>query len=103
MQPQPRQNHASSGPVHQYVHLNFRPQDNDPAGYKSKKALDAKDSLGITALDFPRYSPDLNPMDFFLWEEVERRMTKSAQRGPDRQLENPCIHGRIVSQTLHTT
>lgn len=81
----------------------FRSEDNDPSGYKSKKALDAKDSLGITALDFPRYSPDLNPMDFFLWEEVERRMAKSAPPAPDRQMENPCIHGRIVSQTLNTT
>ena len=50
--------------------------------------MEVKDGLGITALDFPRYSPDLNPMDFFLWEEVERRMAKNAPPGPERQMEN---------------
>ena len=49
-------------------------EDNDPVGYKSTKALEAKDELSITAIQYPRYSPDLNPMDFFLWAEVERRM-----------------------------
>ena len=49
-------------------------EDNDPTGYKSKKALQAKKDVHITCLNFPRYSPDLNPLDFFLWHEVERRM-----------------------------
>ena len=45
-------------------------EDNDPTGYKSKKAVDEKRKLSIKAVQFPRYSPDLNPLDFFLWNEV---------------------------------
>lgn len=49
-------------------------EDNDPTGYKSNTALGAKRALGIVAVPFPRYSPDLNPLDYFLWAEVNRRM-----------------------------
>ena len=52
-------------------------EDNDPTGYKSGKAKAAKKDLNIHALDYPRHSPDLNPMDFFVWSEVERRMAKN--------------------------
>ena len=58
-------------------------EDNDPSGYKSGKGLAAKAELGITTLEFPRYSPDLNPMDFFLWSEVERRMARNAPSGQE--------------------
>ena len=40
--------------------------DNDPTGYKSNKALEAKRKLGIQATRFPKYSPDLNPLDFYV-------------------------------------
>jgi hypothetical protein len=49
-------------------------EDNDPSGYKSNKAIAAKKELGIRPVDFPPYSPDLQPLDFFLWAEVMRRM-----------------------------
>lgn len=49
-------------------------EDNDPAGYKSGKAMKAKRDLHIKALAFPKYSPDLNPLDFAIWSEVGRRM-----------------------------
>jgi hypothetical protein len=55
-------------------------EDNDPVGYKSGKAVIAKGALNITAIQFPRYSPDLNPMDYFLWQEVEKRMAKNAPK-----------------------
>lgn len=51
-------------------------EDNDPTGYKSKVAVDAKNDLGIQPMKFPTYSPDLNPLDFSLWEEVGARMAK---------------------------
>ena len=51
-------------------------EDNDPTGYKSNKAMEAKAALNIKPWKFPRYSPDLNPLDFFLWHEVERRMAE---------------------------
>ena len=36
--------------------------------------------LKINPIKFPKYSPDLNPLDFFLWAEVNRRMAE--QRPP---------------------
>ena len=54
-------------------------EDNDPTGYKSGPALEAKASLKIHPMEFPRYSPDLNPLDFALWNEVERRMSEQEQ------------------------
>ena len=51
-------------------------EDNDPVGYKSRKAEKAKKECKITPVSLLRYSPDLNPLDYFLWSEVERRMAK---------------------------
>ena len=56
-------------------------EDNDPTGYKSNKAIAVKSELGITGIQFPTYSPDLNPMDYFLWAEVEKRMAANAPAG----------------------
>ena len=56
-------------------------EDNDPTGYKSHKAVAAKANLGVEAMTFPRYSPDLNPLDYFLWHEVEERMAKNSPGG----------------------
>lgn len=49
-------------------------EDNDPTGYKSNAAIDAKKELKIKPIPYPRYSPDLNPLDYYLWNEVQRRM-----------------------------
>ena len=49
-------------------------EDNDPTGYKSSLGKKAKASLGIEAVPMPAYSPDLNQLEFSLWEEVQRRM-----------------------------
>jgi hypothetical protein len=56
-------------------------EDNDATGYKSNKGKAAKQELKIRPLKFPRYSPDLNPLDFALWSEVERRMGKHKVSG----------------------
>ena len=58
-------------------------EDNEPMGYKSRKAIEATDELSTKAIQYPRYSPDLNPMDFFLWAEVERRMF--AAKAPSKE------------------
>ena len=55
-------------------------EDNDPTGYKSRKAMDAKAALGITAVPMPAYSPDMNPLDFSLWAEIEKRMIANAPK-----------------------
>ena len=49
-------------------------EDNDPTGYKSKPAILAKRKLGIHPIQWPTYSPELMPLDYFLWKDIERRM-----------------------------
>ena len=53
-------------------------EDNDPTGYKSNKAKAAKRALKIEAVPSPVSSPDLNPLDFSLWEEISKRMVLNA-------------------------
>ena len=62
-------------------------EDNDPTGYKSTKATLAKRELGWKVLSLPRYSPDLNPLDFFLWTDIEKRMELSAPKARKETLE----------------
>ena len=49
-------------------------EDNDPTGFKAAVSIAAKKELKIKPIKFPTYSPDLNPCDYALWQEVERRM-----------------------------
>ena len=58
-------------------------EDDDPTGYKSKEATHAKAALNIAPIEFPTYSPDLNPCDYALWDEIERRMAEEA--APQRE------------------
>lgn len=56
-------------------------EDNDPSGFKSGKGQAAKKAVGIRAVPFPKYSPDLNPLDFHVWHAVEERVMKKL-KGP---------------------
>ena len=49
-------------------------EDNDPIGYKSNAAKSAKAACGIKAHAFQLHSPDINPLDLSIWNEIERRM-----------------------------
>ena len=51
-------------------------EDNDPAGYKSNLAKAAKKKVGIKSMSLPPYSPDLNPLDYSIWENISSRMMK---------------------------
>ena len=42
--------------------------------YKSNAGLAAKDNVRISALQFPKRSPDLNPLGYGFRAEVNRRM-----------------------------
>ena len=61
-------------------------EDNDPTGYKSRKAINAKKALGFRVVSLPPYSPDLNPCDFFLWDSIEQRMARSAPKNAKESL-----------------
>ena len=36
--------------------------------------MDAKNALEIRPVALPTYSPDINPCDYALWDEVQRRV-----------------------------
>jgi hypothetical protein len=58
-------------------------EDNDPTGYKSNKGKVAKEELKIDPIKFPKYSPDLNLLDFYVWSEIERRALLSKAASVD--------------------
>ena len=58
-------------------------EDNDPAGYKSGKAVSEKKRLRVRATPWPKYSPDLRPLDFSLWGAIVRRMAAKAPAEPE--------------------
>ena len=61
-------------------------EDNDPAGYKSGKGKDAKRKHTMRTLDQPPYSPDLNPLDFCIWDKIAKdalELWTSATSAPD--------------------
>ena len=49
-------------------------EDNDPAGYKSRKGMDAKRRAKLASLNLPKRSPDCNPLDYSLWRAINNRM-----------------------------
>ncbi|CAE8639158.1 unnamed protein product, partial [Polarella glacialis] len=51
-------------------------EDNDPSGYKSTLAIATKLEHKINVLELPRRSPDLNPLDYGFWAELNKRMRK---------------------------
>ena len=74
-------------------------EDNDPTGYKSGKGMEAKRKSGIRTLDLPHRSPDLNPLDFNLWAEVNKRMRKQEKNWPKTKTET---RGAYVARLRRT-
>ena len=72
------------GPIQQAL-ARYRPdksvwrivEDNDPVGFKSGKAEEAKKNLKMLPVEWPKYSPDLMPLDFSLWTTIEKRALAS--------------------------
>ena len=55
-------------------------EGNDPAGFQSKMAIRRKKELGLTPIGMPKRSPDLQPMDYSIWSEINSAMRKSESR-----------------------
>ena len=75
-------------------------EDNDPVGYKSSKAIAAKQHLNIKTITWPRYSPDLMPLDFSLWTDINRRMQKNAPLGRESAV---AFKARLRRMALRTS
>jgi hypothetical protein len=62
-------------------------EDNDPAGYKSRKAINAKKKLRIRTMSVPKHSPDLNVLDYRIWADINRRMRRQEKSWPKSKME----------------
>ena len=58
-------------------------EDGDPKGYQSGKGHDAKASQKIQSWKLPPRSPEWMPLDYCLWEEIERRMFETVVKGTE--------------------
>ena len=75
-------------------------EDNDPAGYKSQLAKDAKAEMGVTVLELPKRSPALNPLDFAFWTEVNARLRKQEEKFGDGYKETQCHFAKRLRRTV---
>ena len=57
-------------------------EDNHPAGYKLRAGLKAKAAVGITTLNLPKRSPDLNVLDDSLWSQINTQMREAEAKRP---------------------
>ncbi len=74
-------------------------EDNDPSGYKSTKGKDAKAAAGIQELSLPKRSPDLNPLDFSLWAQVNKLMRQQEQSWPKSKRETRAAYAARLRST----
>ncbi len=63
-------------------------EDNDPAGLKAKKGIAAKVKGHIHPINFPMRTPDLNPLDYGFWAEVNRRMRRQERSWRKSKIES---------------
>ena len=64
-------------------------EDNDPSGYQCGKAKKAKaENTKLEVFNIPFRSPDLNVMDYYVWDAVERRLREAELRMPDKKHES---------------
>ena len=56
-------------------------EDGDRKGYQTKKCIKAKAELKIKSMVLPPRSPALMPLDYALWERIEKIMNEGAPTG----------------------
>ena len=60
-------------------------EDNDPTGYKPSAGCAAKEASKIKVFEIPCRSPDLNPLDYAIWAEVNKRMRDQEQNWKNKK------------------
>ena len=64
-------------------------EDNDPSGYQCGKAKKAKATITkLEVFNIPFRSPDLNVMDYYVWDAIERRLREAELQMPDKKHES---------------
>ena len=74
-------------------------EDNDPTGYKSRMGHKAKKDVNISAFSLPPRSPDLNPLDYTIWAEVNRRMRAQEKKWKAEKTETRAQYLRRLRRT----
>eukprot|EP00959_Pyramimonas_sp_CCMP1952_P377277 7902110-Pyramimonas_sp.AAC.1 len=62
-------------------------EDSDPTGYKSRSGMAARKSAGIQTLDLPKRPPDLMPLDFAFWANLNTRVRGREKDWPASETE----------------
>ena len=62
-------------------------RDNDPSGYESRKGKKAEENSKINVKPLPVGSPDVMPLDFTLWDAVDRDMKADEKEWPEDKTE----------------
>ena len=62
-------------------------EESDPAGYKYRAGIAAKNQARIVTEDLRRRSPDLNVLDYWLWCVINARMRKQEAAFPANRKE----------------
>lgn len=74
-------------------------EDNDPAGYKCRASVHAKNELKINPVSLPPRSPDLNPLDYTVWAEINKRMRKQESTWPATKSETRTMFMKRLRKT----
>ena len=56
-------------------------EDGDRKGNQSKKGIDAKRQAGIKALTLPPRTPSLMPLDFSVWNAIQKNVVSTSPKG----------------------
>ena len=75
-------------------------EDNDPTGYKCQMAKDAKKALGVSVLEIPKRSPDLNPLDYSFWSEVNACLRRQEAKFQEDYRESRCQFIKRLRRTV---
>ena len=74
-------------------------EDNDPSGNMSKKGVAAKRAARLKVVPIPKYSPDLNVMDYAVWAEIEKSMRCQERAWPAQKRETRDAFIRRLART----
>ena len=70
-------------------------EDNDPGGLATRAANQAKKQLGMQPIGLPKRPPDLSPMDYAIWSQVESQMRSHEKRLGNRKEGKAQYIGRL--------
>ena len=74
-------------------------EDNDPAGYRSKKGMQAKTEAKIDVFAIPKHGPELNICDYWLWKQVNAKMREQERNWPKGKKEDRDGYFRRLKRT----